>query len=388
MLRTLPAACYLSDDVWSAERERVWFTQWVAVARAEDVEHVGDRVLVDVAGESVIVVRASDPGLGGAQKSRLGGAQKSRLGGAQKSRLHAFYNVCQHRGCELVDRDGPAHGSFGRSIRCPYHGWTYDLDGTLRATPFVDRPEPADGGPITLSELAVAEWGGFVFVADSPGVAVDVQLGPVAERVRRYPLAELRRGQSFRYEVAANWKVIAENYNECYHCAPVHPELCGIVPAFRRGGAGLEWEDGITHREGAWTLTMSGTSTRRPFADLDERERTRHKGEVIYPNLLLSLSAEHVASFRLVPHGPGATIVECDLLFHADELAAPSFDPSDAGDLWDLVNRQDWTICERVQRGMASRGWRGGWFAPMEDESADITRWYRRLMGDAVPADA
>ncbi len=209
------------------------------------------------------------------------------------------------------------------------------------------------------------------------------QLGAVVERVRRYPLAELRRGLTFRYDVAANWKVIAENYNECYHCGPVHPELCQLVPAFRRGGAGLDWPDGIPHRDGAWTLTMDGTSTRRPFDGLDEQERTRHKGELIYPNLLLSLCAEHVAAFTLVPHGPSQTTVVCELLFHPDEFASPSFDPSDAGDLWDLVNRQDWAICERVQRGMSSRGWTGGWFAPMEDESADITRWYRRLMGGA-----
>ena len=355
---TLPAAAYLSDDVWAAERERIWFRQWVAVGRVEDVSNVGDRAVGDVAGESVILVRAADG-------------------------LHAFYNVCQHRGAELVDRDGPTCGSFGAQIRCPYHGWTYGLDGELRATPFLQPPESPDGEPIHLSELAVAVWGGFVFVGDSPIDDLATQLGGVVERLQRYPLDELRRGMTLHYEVAANWKVIAENYNECYHCGPVHPELCTLVPAFRRGGGGLPWTDGIPHRQGAWTFTMSGTSARQPFAGLDEAERTRHKGELIYPNLLLSLSAEHVAAFRLVPRGAGHTTVLCDLLFHPDELASPSFDPSDAGDLWDLVNGQDWAMCARVQRGMSSRGWHGGWFAPMEDDSADITRWYRRLMADA-----
>ena len=83
-----------------------------------------------------------------------------------------------------------------------------------------------------------------------------------------------------------------------------------------------------------------------------------------------------------MPHGPAATTIECDLLFHPDEIARPDFDPSDAGDLWDLVNRQDWAICESVQRGMSSRAWSGGWFAPMEDWSIDIARWYTRSMGD------
>ena len=115
---TLPAAAYLSDDVWAVERERIWFRQWVAVARVEDVVSVGDRIVADLAGESVIVVRAGDG-------------------------LHAFYNVCQHRGAELVDRQGPTCGSFGAVIRCPYHGWTYGLDGELRVAPFFERPGTA-----------------------------------------------------------------------------------------------------------------------------------------------------------------------------------------------------------------------------------------------------
>jgi phenylpropionate dioxygenase-like ring-hydroxylating dioxygenase large terminal subunit len=78
----------------------------------------------------------------------------------------------------------------------------------------------------------------------------------------------------------------------------------------------------------------------------------------------------------LRPHGPARTTVVCDLLFHPDEIASDRFDPSDAAELWDLVSRQDWAICESVQPGMSSRAWQGGWFAPMEDESADISRWY------------
>ena len=146
------------------------------------------------------------------------------------------------------------------------------------------------------------------------------QLGPVVDRVQRYPLAELRVGASLTYEVAANWKVLAENYNECYHCGPVHPELCDLVPAFRRGGGGLDWVDGIPHRDGAWTFTTTGTSARPPFPGLDDVERVRHKGELVYPNLLLSLAADHVAAIRLVPSGAAATTVVCDLLFHPDAI--------------------------------------------------------------------
>jgi len=359
LIPTLDAADYLDGDVWAEERERIWFRQWVLVGRDHDLPSPGDRLVVDVAGESIVVVRRADGGLGG------------------------FYNVCRHRGSQLVEPTAEG-GTWGPPsnpmIRCPYHAWTYDLGGRLVNAPFLDAERtPA----VALYPVGVDCWGGFVFVNLSPTDAepLAAQLGPIVDRVQRYPLADLRRGAILRYEVAANWKVVAENYNECYHCGQVHPELCDLVPAFRRGGVGLDWPDGIPHRDGAWTFTLSGTSDRPPFPGLNEAEQVRHKGELIYPNLLLSLSAEHVAAFHLRPRGPGATVVDCEMLFHPDALADPGFDPSDVVELWDLVNHQDWTVCAGVQRGMASRAWSGGWFAPAEDDTAEITAWYRRSMG-------
>jgi glycine betaine catabolism A len=110
-----------------------------------------------------------------------------------------------------------------------------------------------------------------------------------------------------------------------------------------------------------------------------------HNTEQHKPNLLLSLSADHVAAFTLWPHGPGETTVVCELLFHRDEQARPGFDPSDAADFWDLVNRQDWAMCESVQRGMASRAYTGGWFAPMEEPSLDIRRYVQDRLGENGP---
>jgi Rieske 2Fe-2S family protein len=193
---------------------------------------------------------------------------------------------------------------------------------------------------------------------------------------------DLVTGATFTYQVAANYKVLLENYNECYHCGPVHPELCRLVPAFAGGGGGLDWDDGIPHREGAWTFTASGTTTRAALPDLTEEERTRHKGDLVYPNLLVSASADHVAAFVLLPRSVDRTDVVCTLLFASDEASGADFDPTDAGDLWDLVNRQDWAVCESVQRGMSSRSYRHGWFAPMENDSLDIRRWLLPLLGE------
>ncbi|HXF37059.1 MAG TPA: aromatic ring-hydroxylating dioxygenase subunit alpha [Actinomycetota bacterium] len=368
--RTLPREAYLSPRAFELEVERIFRREWFCVGREDVLARPGDFLHVEVVGEAVLVVR-------------------DREGG-----LRAFHDVCRHRGSRLVlDEPGPAAGEkapgpsgrFRGSIVCPYHAWTYGLDGRLRNAPFLDERHGLRRDDLPLHPVAVAAWGGFAFVrlddaAGGPSLAE--QLGPVPDRLRRYPLGELRAARRITYDVGANWKVIAENYNECYHCGPVHPELCELVPAFKReGGAGLDWDRGVPHREGAWTFTFSGTTDRRPFPGLTPEERERHKGELVYPNLMLSLSADHVAAFTLWPVGPERTLVACDFLFHRDEIGRAGFDPSDAVGFWDLVNRQDWRICRAVQRGMHARPFRSGFYAPMEDLSLDI----RRYVLDRIP---
>jgi Rieske 2Fe-2S family protein len=309
--------------------------------------------------------------------------------------------VCRHRGCQLVLTGGgeapPARehvgplGRFAAGIRCPYHSWTYALDGALRSAPFLDEDDDFAKEDLPLHPVGVDAWGGFLFVrlgsrSGHDGPSLQMQLGEAPARVARYPLASLRTARRIVYDVAANWKVMLENYNECYHCAGVHPELCAIVPAFKyRGGSELDWERGIPHRPGAWTFTASGTTTRAPFPGLNDDERVRHKGELLYPNLMLSLSADHAAAFTLWPEGPQRTTIICDFLFDPVEMAAPGFDPTDAVEFWDITNRQDWTICEGVQRGMGSRMFERGFYAPMERWSLDIRRYVREHLGDLDP---
>lgn len=354
--RTLPRAAYVSDEWFSRERERIIFAEWFCVGRAEQIANPGDYHVVDIAGESVLIVRGTD------------------------EKIRAFFNVCRHRGSQLVPTSGQASGSFGKTIRCPYHSWTYDLDGALRTAPYLEEGAALTKADLPLHHVGIETWGGFLFIrVDSGGGAkpsLADQLGPVPDRLARYRLDELRSAKRLDYEVAANWKALLENYNECYHCGPVHPELCSLVPAFKQaGGANLDWERGIPHRPGAYTFTMTGTTTRAMLPDLDDDERARHKGELAYPNLMLSLSADHVAAFYVWPHGPARTSITCDFLFHPDEIAKRDFDPSDAVDFWDVVNRQDWRICESVQRGMTSRVFDRGFYAPMEDASLDIRRY-------------
>jgi Rieske 2Fe-2S family protein len=349
----LPRTMYVAPEHFDVEREHVLFRSWFCVGRVRDLGLHRPRRLavVDVAGESVLLT--------------------SDHAGA----LHAAYNVCRHRGSQIVAPEQPPCPAG--ALRCPYHSWTYDLDGRLLKAPHTQDVEDFRPGDFSLLPVGIDTWAGFAFVHLTPTQATELSVDLVAfsERLQRYPLDRLVTGLSFTYDVGANYKVLAENYNECYHCGPVHPELTRLVPSFGAGGQTLDWTDGVEHRDGAWTFTTTGVSGRCPFPDLDQHERTRHKGELVYPNLWLSCAAEHVAAFVSWPVATGRTRIRCDLLFEPEAVAAADFDPHDAGDLWDLVNRQDWAICESVQRGMSSRAYQQGWFAPMEDASADIRRW-------------
>jgi len=357
----LPREMYVDEAAWRAERDAVLYGEWFCVGRRDALGlDVPSRVVVvDVAGESVLVT--SD----------------------EQGALHAAYNVCRHRGSQILPAAGPPTACAASALRCPYHSWTYGLDGRLLRAPHADLEDPSG---FSLHPVGVQTWGGFVFVHLSPERATPLaeSVAHAAGTLGNYGLADLVVGATFTYQVAANYKVLLENYNECYHCGPVHPELCRLVPSFAGGGDDLDWDAGIPHRDGAWTFTTTGTTTRAPLPGLDDDERTRHKGDLVYPNLMISASADHVAAFVLRPQAPDRTTVECSLLFAADEATRPGFDPSDAGELWDLVNRQDWAVCESVQRGMTSRSYRHGWFAPMEDDSLDIRRWLLPRLGGAT----
>lgn len=371
MEESLPNTAYCDPQQFAREKAALFDREWLCVARDEDLPNPESAKVVEVVGESIILARLADGSLRG------------------------HYNVCRHRGTRLCDSDTKwnlaLNGGIDRNvIRCPYHQWAYALDGTLLSAPHLSKEPGFDPAKFALKPVGVGTWGGFVFVrlapqpGDAEGRVLGAQeLGKAPVRLGNYPLGELRTGAVRTYDVAANWKIIAENYNECYHCGGVHPELCKVVPALRTGGGlDLDWENGVPHREGAWTYTFSGTTDRKPFEGLDEFEKVRHKGELIYPNMMLSMAAEHAAAFFLWPMAHDRTIVECRFLFHPDELARPDCDLSDAVEFWDITNRQDWAVCERVQSGLGSRSFDKGYYAPMEDESLDIRRYLARFLNE------
>jgi Rieske 2Fe-2S family protein len=248
----------------------------------------------------------------------------------------------------------------------------YELDGTLRRAPHTEQLvdfEAADNG---LLPVALDTWAGFVFVnLDSAAAPLPDYLADLPAAVAQYPIATVRRGRRIEYEVAANWKVIGENYSECYHCPGVHPQLNRLSPYDR--GRNLEshgpWAGGWMELiDQAETMSVDGAAHGRPpLPGIDEDNARRVYYFVVWPNLLLSLHPDYVMTHQVWPLGAERSRVVCEWLFDPAVMAAPDFDPSDAVDFWDLTNRQDWAVCERQQEGTRSRAYTPGRYSLMED---------------------
>jgi Rieske 2Fe-2S family protein len=285
-----------------------------------------------------------------------------------------FANTCRHRGHELLAQ---GETSERRSILCPYHAWTYDLEGSLRGAKGFRDDEAFDADAHGLVELPVEVWEGWVFghalhavgSADVPSFAE--HLGAVAAIVAPYACGELVLADRHVYEVAANWKVVAENYHECYHCPLIHPELCAVSPPDSGDNYDLpgSWVGGsMDLRDGMATMSLTGELCATPLPGVDPaRVEYLH----VLPNLLVSAHPDYVMTHRLLPLSPGRTWIECSwLVAPGPDGSVP--DARGAVEFWDVTNRQDWAACESVQRGLASPHFVPGPFAPNEDAVAQL----------------
>jgi Rieske 2Fe-2S family protein len=281
--------------------------------------------------------------------------------------LRAFYNVCRHRGATLVEEP------CGQLVRfqCPYHAWIYDLQGNLRPPRHMDQVENFDPAEWGLVPARLATWQGYVFV-DLSGEAPELldHLGDLPGQLDRYDLGGLRRSRRIDYDVAANWKALIENYEECYHCPGVHPQLNKITPydlgAYLTGeGPWMgSWMEVVGDFE---TLSTDGRMHGRPpIAGTREIDHKRVYYFVVWPNLLLSIHPDYLMTHWVWPVEPGRTTVVCEWAFDPRTMARPDFDPSDAVEFWDLTNRQDWHVCELQQVGTRSRAYTPGRYSGIE----------------------
>ena len=350
---TLPARYYVDPDHFHRERARVFGQMWTCVGRVGDVTEVGDHALREVDGESLIVVREST------------------------EHINVFYNVCRHRGTRICE----AATGHAMRLQCPYHAWTYGLDGRLVAAPHFDEGDGFRKADHGLKRIACEVWDGHVFVnlADQPAPLAE-QLGDLPRRFAAWGMGDLRRGARAVYSVAANWKLIIQNYSECLHCPVIHPALQKVSHYLsgenEPGGPDSNFLGGrMDLREGIATMSLDGKRRRANLPGLDA-EACRHVSYyAVLPNLLLSLHPDYMMTHVLYPVATDRTKVVCEWHFHPDEMARPGFDPSDAVAFWDLTNRQDWHVSELTQLGMTSRAYEPGPYSSREDLLHAFDRW-------------
>jgi glycine betaine catabolism A len=349
--RTLPSAAYTERAVLDWEAERFFARSWVCVGRAAELPDPGDQRAVRVGPETVLLVRDAD------------------------GTLRGFFNTCRHRGHELL-RAG--EGASSRVVRCPYHAWVYRLDGTLRSAPRFAALAPDDPAREGLIPARVSTWNGWVFVnANGDARSLAGHVGDLDGLLRPYDPGRLVAAARHDYLVQANWKIVVENYHECYHCPSIHPELCTVSPpdsGENFTGAGCWVGGNMTLRPHARTMSLDGRAGAPPLPGVtgDALRQVLYVG--LFPNLLISAHPDYVMTHRLEPVEPGVTRIECDWLFDPDAARGQGFDPAYATEFWDRTNRQDWSACESVQRGAASRGYRPGPLADHEDAVHEFLR--------------
>jgi Rieske 2Fe-2S family protein len=359
----LPPQAVHDPAVLAWELEQLFEASWVSVGRDEDAPNPGDILTATVGLESILLMRGDD------------------------GRIRGFFNVCQHRGTRLVYEERTS--CAGRLI-CPYHSWTYGLDGRLIASEHMGSGFERDHNG--LSPVATESLDGFVFVNVS-GTAGPLRdyLRDFPQRIERFGCGSLRRAARREYEAAANWKLLSENYQECYHCPTIHPELSQITP-YRSGQEERSegpWLGGpMELTEGCNTMSISGVTDRPPLPGVREDDLRLIYYYTLLPNLWVSCHADYVLVHTLWPIAPDRTRIVCEWLFDPATLDAGS-DPNDAVEFWDMVNQQDWKACERVQKGSGSRGFRGGRFSELESMVHGLAAMYAAsyLVGRVVRAD-
>jgi len=359
--KTLSQRYFVSPEIFAEEQKTIFSKRWVAVGQQAQIAEAGDFFTADVAGESLIIVRD------------------------KRGAINAFYNVCRHRGSRLIENKN----GQSAAIQCPYHAWTYALDGRLIGAPHMDEVSDFDKADYSLHAVNLTVWEGFIYVnlADASTqrggyISLEEWFEPLAGKFSRWNLPALRSAKRIEYDVQANWKLIFENYSECYHCAGVHPELSKISPSDSAENDLTQgpFLGGFMRIARDKSLTMSGDACALPVGNFGDEDFRFVFYYSIFPNMLLSLHPDYVMVHQLQPQSPERTLILCDWFFNPEAFGREGFKPNDAIEFWDMVNKQDWHMCELSQQGISSRAYEPGPYSARESIPAAWDRYYLDLL--------
>lgn len=371
---TLPSTWYFDPEQYARELRAVWYRDWVCVGRLEDVAAIGDFRVVEIGDQRLIVTRNGD------------------------GEVKVFHNTCRHRGSTLCTAD---KGRFANGrIICPYHTWTYSLDGELLATPARLETDDFRANEFSLYTVHSDTWGGYVFVnlSAEPSESLLDFLGEEARELRNWPLADMVSVHQERTQLKSNWKVFWENYSECYHCPRLHPELCRLVPVYKKGLISrvddADWSAGNADDDGSpcvaagkKTWTLDGQSSLPPIPGPTDAERNAGmKFASFAASIFVVAHTDYVRSVRLVPTGPESVTLVIDWLLLPGVLEVHRQELENTLQLGRLVVEQDGRACELNQQGLKSRRHETGVLVAQEYWLWEFHEWLRGKLTDAESA--
>ena len=365
-VESLPAKWYFDPEWYQHELETVFYNNWLYLCHSSTLAEKRCFRRFRVGTQEIIVLRDD------------------------KGELRAFHNSCRHRGSILCQQET---GRFrSKLIVCPYHQWSFGLDGELKATSSRHEPLDFDKADFPLLGVALQEWRGGIFIsmaADPPALALGFERGN--DRIAHSPMESLEVGHRWRKRMQCNWKVFWENFNECLHCPNIHPELCELVPVYGRRLTAVrdapDWQDYSSSedpkyagglRDGARSWSMSGEACGPTFPDLTPEEIERGQSYFVsLPSVFIACHVDYMRTVRILPLGPEQTEIEVEWLFQPETLQRDDFDIADVTDFAKLVMQQDAEASELNQQGLHARGFKQGVLMPEEHYVRDFQDWVR-----------
>ena len=355
--RTLPRKFYIEPENLNQEFKKIFHNNWICIGRSSDLSIKGQYITIQIGNESVIILKS------------------------EKDKTRAFYNVCRHRGTRICNKN---EGKFSKTVQCPYHGWTYDLNGKLIGSPHMEEAKDFNKIDYPLFPIKTKIWQGFLFINLSENTTnFNETFEPINNFLHSWDLNNLIVLDKKRYSVNCNWKLIIQNYCECYHCPMIHPQLAEIHNYM--GGrnnlySGPFLGGYMNFNSGKESITTSGKYCCPTLKGVKGKDLHRVYYYSLFPNMLLSLHPEYVMYHIVWPNGPDKCFVDCSWLFLKESADKYKDSIFEAIDFWDETNKQDWEICEYSQLGINSKKYSPAPYSGQESLLAAFDEYYINQM--------
>lgn len=370
---SLEQAFYTDEQIFDLEWKRIWKKYWLFAGTTAEIPRPGDFFTYTAREDSIIIIRGNN------------------------GEVYAHYNTCRHRGSLICLKE---KGNAPKLV-CPYHQWVYDKDGSLLKSRLM--PDDFDRSAFGLHPVHVQVANGLIFIsfAKNPPDFTKV-LSDYAPFLSPYKISNAKPAYKKTYELRTNWKLIAENFRECYHCGPAHPEYCSAVVGanlresvdeilaerrveWQQNGLAIHDVDFVNDsfhfavryplRPGVLSYSLDGNAVATPMGD--------HKdfnagvlGLVVYPGFWMDAVSDYMWTMRVTAISPSRTAIELTWLVDGNAKEGVDYSVERLTDFWRITGEQDWALCENNFRGVESSHYQPGPYAPVESEVARFVEWY------------